>query len=136
MNKILMTGIYFFISRLLQGTGSQQGSTENLTKLKLAAVYLQAVKASRLLVIGLVGSGACLLLFVTGLMLIHQIILFYSPWSIAVKVTVTLVCAASYIFIAVGVFLNFFAEDKWLKIFNAEALIRELTETQSSRLPL
>lgn len=128
MNKMLMTGLCFLFTRFMQGAGSYQGFTEDLTKLKMAKIYLHAIKISRLLFISLLGSGACLMLFLTGLVLIHYTILSYAPWDVSVKVTVTLIFASLYILIAVGAFFYFFAEDKWMKMFHTDAMIKELTD--------
>lgn len=127
MNNILMTGLCFVVTKLMQGIGSSSGSNEEIAKLKLAAIYLHAVKISRLLFISFLGSGVCLIFLFIGLLLIHGTIWFYAPWDIAVKVTVTLIAAFSYILIAVGIFAYVFAEDKWMKMFNAKAMIQELT---------
>jgi len=126
MNKLIMTGLYFLVSKFFQGASS--GTSEDLTKLKLATVYLHAVKISRLLCMSLLGAGACLVLFIVGIILIHSIILFYAPWDVSVKIAITLISAIFYIFTAVGIAVYFFAEDKWMKMFNTEAMIKELTE--------
>jgi hypothetical protein len=127
MKNILMTCLYFVISKFIQGTGSSVPTPEDITKLKLATIYLHAVKISRLLMISCLGSGLCLILFLTGLTLIHVTILFYAPWDVSVKVAVTLGCAAVYMLTAICVFASFFAEDKWMKMFNTEAIIKELS---------
>jgi hypothetical protein len=124
MNKLLMTGLYFVVSKLLQGSGT--APAEDLTKLKIATMYLHAVKISRLLALSLLGSGACLIFLLMGLILIHGIIFFYVPWTDSVKITITLICAVSYLLIAGSVVVYFFAEDRWAKMLNTEALIKEL----------
>ena len=127
MNKFLMTGVLFVVSKLLQGVNIHQGTSEQITKLKLAEVYLYAVKTARLLLISLVASGACLMFLMMGLMLVHYIVLAYMPWPDMVKVIVTLICAVSYIALAAGIFRYVFAEDRWMKMCNAEAMIKDLT---------
>lgn len=127
MNKTLMTGLCFLIPRIFQGFGSVQRSNEDLAKLKLAKIYLHAVKFSRLFLMGYLGVGVCLILLLVGLSLIHHTILFYAPWSVSIKVTVTLFCAFTYILIAAGVFIYVFSEDKWMKMFNADAFVNDLT---------
>jgi polyferredoxin len=122
MNKILMTGLGFLVSKLIQGVTSYQGASEELTKLRLEKVYVHAVKIARLFCISLLVSGACLVLLLIGLSLIHHIILFYAPWAASVKVTITLICAIFYILIAAGMFAFVFAEDKWMKMFNTDKL--------------
>lgn len=129
MKKLLMTGLVFFISNLLKKTTGSYGSAAvDLTKLKVAMGYVQAIKVFRLLFLSLLGSGICLILFLTGLVLVHTTILLYAPWETSTKIGVTLVCGIGYILAAVGVFLYVFAEDQWLKIFNADKVIRELTD--------
>lgn len=127
MNKTLMTGLCFLIPRLMQGFGSFQKSNEDVTKLKLAKIYLHAVKFSRLFLMGFLGVGVCLILLLVGLSLIHQTILLHAPWDASVKVAVTLICAFSYILIAAGVFAYVFAQDKWMKMFNVDAFVNDLT---------
>jgi hypothetical protein len=128
MNKILMAGLSFLITRFIQGSGTEQGSAE-LTKLKIATIYLHVVKVSRLFFISLLGSGVCLVLLLAGLLLVHITIFCYAPWDVSVKVTLTLICAFLYILTAIGIFTYVFAEDKWMKMFNAEGMIKDLTGT-------
>lgn len=129
MKKLFMTGLYVLISGFFRGTGS--GTSESLTKLKLATLYLHAVKTSRLLFMSLLGSAVCLVLLLVGLFLVHYVIFFYVSWDVSVKIAVTLIFAGLYIVIAVGVFVYFFAKDKWMKMFNTEAMIKELTGESS-----
>ena len=128
MNKFFMTGLYFIFSKLMQGTGSSVGMTENLTKLRMASVYLHVVKISRLLCMTVLGAWASLILLLVGLMLIHLTILFYVPWDTSIKAAVTLISAALYILAAGYIFNYVFAEDKWMKMFNTEAVLKELTD--------
>src|SRR5947208_2030630 len=115
MKKLLMTGLLFFVTKFIQGTVS---SVQDLTQSKLAILYVHSIKISRLFFISLVGAGACLIFLLIGLILVHQTILSYAPWEASVKVTITLICAVSYLLIAAGIFFYVFAEDKWMKMFN------------------
>ncbi|MBF0489545.1 MAG: hypothetical protein HQL15_02870 [Candidatus Omnitrophica bacterium] len=124
MNKILMTGLCIFVSKFLQGTVA---CAEDVTRVRLATMYLHAVKVSRLLFISLLGSGACLVLLLTGVVLIHCTIFIYAPWEVSVKVTVTLICAVFYLLSAAAIVAYFFTKDRWMAMFNTDSTIKELT---------
>ena len=127
MKKILMTGLFFLVSNLLKRANPYREAAVDLTKLKVAMGYVQAIKVFRLLAVSLLGSGICLVFLFTGLVLFHCAILFYAPWDVTTKMWVTLFCGAAYILASIGIFTYVFAEDQWLKIFNADKVIGELT---------
>lgn len=128
MRKILMTSLFLFASNLIRGFNPYQKATVDCTKMKLTIWYLQSIKTMRYLFIGLLGAGTCLMLLMTGLILFHLAIVLYAPWTIQVKMGITLSCAAFYILTAVGLFAYFISEDKWVKIFNAHGLMKELAD--------
>ncbi|MDO8580917.1 MAG: hypothetical protein Q7S13_05500 [Candidatus Omnitrophota bacterium] len=128
MKKILMASLFLFVSNVIRGFNPYRKASVDLTRLKISIWYLQSIKTLRLLFISLLGAGVCLVLLMSGLVLFHLAIVLYAPWDPQVKMGVTLLCAAIYILIAIGLFSYVFAEDKWLKIFNAHGLMKEFTD--------
>lgn len=121
-----MTGLVMLFSTWVKKLNPYSGATMELTKLKIAIGYLQTIKTMRMLFVSLLGVGVCLVLLLTGLVLLHCAVFFYAPWSVSVKMAVTLGCAAVYISIAAAVFAYVFSEEQWLKIFNADKMISDL----------
>lgn len=125
-----MTSLFLLASNFIRGfTAPYRKASVDLTKLKISIWYLQSIKSLRLLFISIVGVGACLILFMSGLILFHLAIILYAPWGPQVKMGFTLVSAFIYILAAAGLFSYAFAEDKWLKIFNAESLMKEFEDS-------
>jgi len=122
-----MTGLLMFASNWIKRLNPYAGVSMDLTKLKIAMGYLQTIKTLRALFISLVGAGVLLVLLFCGIVLFHLGVIFYAPWSMEIKMGITFGCAAIYILAAAGVFTYFFSEDKWLKIFNADKIIKELS---------
>ena len=123
-----MMSLFFFVSNLIKGFNPYQKTSVDLTKLKISIWYLQSIKTLRLLFISLLGAGVCLILLMSSIIIFHLLIVLYAPWGTQVKVGVNLLCAVIYILIAVNLFSCIFSEDKWLKIFNAHALMKELAD--------
>ena len=123
-----MTNLFLLASNLIRGFNPYRKASVDLTKIKMSIWYLHGIKALRLLFISLLGAGMCLVLFMSGLILFHLAIVLYVPWEPQVKLGFTLMCAVIYILLAGGFFSYAFAEDKWLKIFNADGLMKQFTE--------
>ncbi len=127
MKKILMTGLLFLASNWFKRFSPYPHATMELTKLKIAMGYLQTIRTLRLLSISFLGAGICLVLLLSGIILFHLAIFFYTPWSLEIKMAITLGCAGFYILSAAGVFIYIFSEDRWMKIFNADKMIDVLS---------
>ncbi len=123
-----MTSLFLFVSNLIRGFNPYRKASVDLTKLKISIWYLRSIKALRLLFFSFWGAGLCLIFLLAGLILFHLAIVLYAPWEPQVKMVVTFAAAAIYILGGVGLFSYIFAEDKWLKMFNAQGLMDELTD--------
>ncbi len=129
MNNIIMTTIFHFFSKFIKGVSPTEEPKIDVNKLRLAKGYLMGIKIFRLLYMSFWGSSLSLVFLLTGLVLIHLTILIYVPWDAGVKTAFTLISGGLYISIAAFMFSYTFAEERWLKIFNAAKVVSELTET-------
>jgi hypothetical protein len=129
MNNIMMTVLFHFASKFIKGVIPTEEPKVDVNKLKLARGYLMAIKVFRLMYISFWGSCLSLVFLLTGLVLIHYTILAYAPWDTGVKVAFTVISGGFYILIAVSLFSYTFAEERWLKIFNASKVVSMLTGT-------
>ncbi len=104
-----------------------------LARLKMSLVYVRAIKTSRLLFMSFLGIGLCMVLLFMGLVLFHVSLFLYAPWSMETKMMVGLLCSAVYFLITIALFYKIFAQDEWLRIFNAEGIMEQLKEEVSPR---
>jgi len=130
MNNIIMTALFHFASKFIKGVNPMEEPKVDVIKLKTAVGYLMAIKIFRLLYMSFWGSSLSLVFLLTGLVLIHYALLVYAPWDVGVKITFTIISGGFYILIAASMFSYTFAEERWLKIFNASKVVSELTEIE------
>lgn len=97
-----------------------------MAKIKMSLVYLRCIKTSRLLFLGVLNMGICLVFILTGLVLLHLSLFLYAPWSAATKMLVGILCSLAYLAAALIMISQIFVPDKWLKIFHADTLAERL----------
>ncbi len=128
MRKILWTSILLWFSSGLKGLQAYNGGHMELTRLKIALMYVRSVKTFRLLFMSLLSIGVCLVFLLVGLVLFHVSLFLYAPWSMATKMLVGLFFSLAYLMATFVIFTQIFSSDKWLKIFNADAIMENLHE--------
>lgn len=129
MNSTLMTVLFHFASKFIKGTSPAEEPKFDAIKLKIALGYLMTIKIFRFLYMSFWGISLSLIFLLTGLILIHSTILIHAPWDTGVKIAFTVISGVFYILIAAAMFWYIFAEERWLKMFNASKVVSELTET-------
>lgn len=132
MNNLIMTVLFHYVSKFMKGSSSTEEPKVDVNKLKLAMGYLMVIKAFRLMYLSLWGASLSIVFLLTGLILIHYSVLVYAPWGVGVKIASAVIPGGLYIVIATSMFLYTFKEERWLKMFNAEKILAELTETEST----
>jgi hypothetical protein len=129
MKNILMGSLKFLFSRFFNSSASN--ASVEITKLKMAKLYVKGVESLRLLFIAIFGMGVCLVFLLSAIVLFHTIILFYMPWDVQTKICVSLVFAGMYLIIAIASFGYVFSQLKWLKMFHADKILDQLKEQSS-----
>lgn len=125
MKNKIMTLVLFLLTNVAQRFAVHQGDYKEIAQLKLSLLYLKIIKTSRLLFITSLGIGVSLIFLLTSLVLFHATFFIYAPCSMETKMWVGFISAAVYLCIAAFVFTWVFAEEKWLKIFNAQKMLNE-----------
>jgi len=118
MKKALWSFLMLWASSAMKGLQSNPGGHLELTRLKMALMYVRGIKTFRLLFMSLLGMGFCMVLLFTGLILFHATLFLYSPWSMETKMLVGFLCSAVYLLLTLTLFYKIFSQDKWLKIFH------------------
>ncbi len=127
MRKILMSFLLMAASGAVKGmVQNKQGQAMDRTKLKMQLIYVKSIETSRLLFMSLFGVGVCLILVLTGITLFHTVLLGYTPWSTETKMWVGFLLAGGYLTIALKMFNDVFAQDRWIKIFHAAQVVEGL----------
>ena len=81
-------------------------------------LYAKTVEASRLLLLIFLGMSVCVILFLTGIILMHVCLFLYAPWSGLTKMLVGFLCAAVYVLAAALIAWRLFAQDRWENMFH------------------
>ena len=136
MKRILLTSLLLLASNFIKGLNSYRMSSIDLTKLKITMWYLQSIKTLRLLFISLLGLGVCLIFLISGLVCFSVALLVYAPLAVTVKMSLAFLLAVVYIAMGLGIFFYLFSDEKWIKIFNVDHFIKELTENTRSDAPV
>jgi len=92
----------------------------------MSLMYVRSIKALRFLFLGMLCMAMCLLFLMTGLIVLHVSLFVYTPWTMATKMLVGLLCSLIYFLAAFGIFYQIFSSERWLKIFHAERLTEDL----------
>jgi hypothetical protein len=132
MKKSTWAFLGLLSSSIFKGLKADHTGQLELTKLRLALMYIRSVKTFRLLFISLFGMGVCLVLLLAGLILFHVTLFLYAPWDGATKMMVGLLGSVVYLSATAVMLSQIFSSDKWLKIFNAETIIDHLRKEASS----
>ena len=109
-----------------------QRDSLDLAKLKMSLVYVKSINTFRLLFMSLLGIGVCLILLISGIILLHTILFLYMPWSIETKIYAGLSLIGVYFFTAFNMCSYIFSQEKWLKIFHADCIVENLAPQSSS----
>ena len=126
MKDKIMTFLFLLLTNVAQKITINRGAYREIAHLKLKLLYLRAIKACRLLCISYFVTGICLVLLFSSLVLFHATFFLYAPYSMETKMWVGFVFAAAYLLVAVKAFLYVFTEGKWLNIFYAQNIFKEL----------
>jgi len=126
MKKALWTFLLLWASSAVKGLQVTQGGHMELARLKVSLTYIRAIKTFRLLFMSLLGMGLCMVLLFMGLVLFHVTLFLYSPWNMETKMLVGFMCSAVYLLVTLLLFSKIFAQDKWLRIFHAEDIMKQL----------
>jgi hypothetical protein len=136
MKKNLISLMLILFSSAMKGFNPYRKASMDLAHLKMSLFYLKGIKSSRLLVVGVLVMGVCLVLLASGLILFHATLFLFTPWSDQTKMIIGFIFAAIYLLIPSIVFSYVVDPEKWLKICQADNLInsleKELAETPSA----
>jgi hypothetical protein len=126
LRKTLWTFLLLGATSAIKGLQFNQGGRMELTRLKMSLVYVRAIKTFRLLFMSLLGMGVCIVFLFMGLALFHASLFLYSPWSMQTKMIIGFLFSAVYLLMTLTLLYKIFAQDIWLKIFNAENILDQI----------
>ena len=133
MNKIFMALVAALCSGAIKGFSPNGQNSMEIARLKMSLIYVKSVDTFRWLFISLLGIGACLIFLMSSLIVLHTTLFLYIPWSIEAKMYVSFSLAGIYFLIAVIISSYIFSHAQWMKIFNADKIISNLTKPSGSQ---
>ncbi len=130
----VMTLLLTLLRSPFQRFQSYRKASTEILRLKMSLLYLKTIETSRLLFVSLLEIGISLVFLLVGLILFHAVIFLYAPWEAATKFYVGMGFAMAYLLISFTVFFYIFSQSKWLMIFHAENLLKDLEKQQAQAL--
>lgn len=125
-NKLWSLG-FLLLTRMIHKMGSgQRQDFGNMAQLRMQLGYLKAIKTCRLLCISLLGVGIFFTLIISSFIVFNLSVFLYSPYSALTKMWIGILLSFVYLGIAAAVFFSVFTEDRWLYIFHAQNVGRDL----------
>lgn len=106
--------------------------SEKLVKLKIAAGYVKTVKVFRRVTIGIFALLFCMIFFISGMTIIHITVLFFAPLAETTRIILTVIFGCIYILLGAGLFVFLISEKNWIRLFQVEELIKNLTKDDQS----
>ena len=100
----------------------------SLIKIEAAKAYVLGVKTIRFLLLGAMFALFSLVLFASGLLLIHTALFAYSGWSVQVKFLVALLLGGLEIFAAIGILFYLFSEETWVKLSGIKHVLNSVVK--------
>ncbi len=100
----------------------------SLIKIEAAKAYVLGVKTIRFLLLGALFVLFSLVLFASGLLLIHTALFVYSGWSVQMKFLVALSLGGLEIFAAIGILLYLFSEKTWVKFSGIKHVLNSVVK--------
>jgi hypothetical protein len=128
MRRNFMTSVLFLGAMALKGLNAKKETYQDIARLKMSLMYVKSVETFRLLFVSLLGVGLCLTLLSTAIVLFHITSFLYAPWTDETKMWFGFAFSGFYLLAAVLIFNAIFAQAKWLKIFHADGIKKQLAE--------
>jgi len=100
----------------------------SLIKIEAAKTYVLGVKKTRFFLLGVLFVVFSLVLFASGLSLIHAGLFVYSGWSVQVKFFAALITGAVEIVVAVGILYYLFLEETWVKFSGIKDMLKSIAK--------
>ena len=133
MKKILFTSMAMFLTGLLKNWKQNPEPSVHATRLKMSLLYIKAIKTLRLLCMGLVGAGVCLVFLLVGLVAFNTSFFLYAPLDAQTKLYIGFLSAFFYCGVAAAIFYYVFLQNTWMSMFHAQEVVDELAqETKAS----
>jgi hypothetical protein len=124
MRKNLLSVLLALLPRIMQKFAFQQQGYKNIAQLRMKLLYLRIIKICRWLFLSFLGIGVCLVFLFSSIILFNFTVFFYVPCSMGIKMWLGFLSAAVYLLIAMGAFTFVFTESKWLRMFNAQNMLK------------
>jgi hypothetical protein len=103
----------------------------SLIKIKAVKAYLLGIKTIRIFFLGALFVLFSLVLFASGLLLLHIALFTYSGWTVQVKFFVALLLGGLEIFAASGILFYLFSEETWVKLSGIKHLPNSVLKKES-----
>jgi hypothetical protein len=98
----------------------------DILQTEAAAVYVAGVRKARQAFIALLGLALCLLLALSGFVLIHVALFAWLPWSLPVKALVLLILGLVYLGIGLAVVLGLSSDRTWMRFAKVDRILASL----------
>lgn len=122
--KSLLALIQGIVSPLIfSNLARQYKGRTSLLKIKAAQLYVEGVNKVRILLLGGVLVLCSLILFGSGLFLIHTALLTYSTWNAQVKFTVALLLGVAEFLGGAAFVFYLFREETWGKVMEINKVV-------------
>jgi len=100
----------------------------SLIKIEAVKAYVLGVKTMRFLLLGAMFALFSLVLFASGLLLIHTALFIYSGWSVQVKFLVALLLGGLEIFVASSILFYLLSEETWVKFSGIKRVLNSVVK--------
>jgi hypothetical protein len=124
MKKSLLSVFFALFPRVMQKLVFRQQEYKNLTQLRMKLFYLRIIKTCRWFFLSFLGIGVCLVFLLSSIIILNLTLFLYVPCSMGIKMWLGFLSAAFYLLIAIGAFIFVFTEEKWLRMFDAQNMLK------------
>lgn len=108
---------------LIMGITRRHKNNVSMLKIKVARLYIQSVQKFRVLCAALMFGLSSLMLFASGLFLIHSALFVYSSWSSQTKFILSLILGTMEALGAILVLAFLFREETWVKFCAVDRIL-------------
>ncbi len=100
----------------------------NLFKSRCLTVYIRIIERLRGFFIRGLTALFCLMLVISGFLIIHVALFFYLPWDLETKALVLLIVGLTYFFVPLTLICWLYSKPQWIKMSGAEEMIENLSK--------
>ena len=130
--EVVMTNLWSAMVEVLAKAkgfvADQQQGLQDMAQLRIRLFCLRTIQTVRLLFVYLLGTGICLVFLLSSISMCNTTLFNYASLTPQAKMWLGFSLAAVYLIVACVVFSILFSEKKWLRIFHAHHMFRDLED--------